>query len=130
MLPRPNLPSDLRFISDWIDSIPDPAERLAALELARAAMRELLTTQTERACWDLRRAERLDEARPFMSLSAARAYAVRWNGRLAHRERIRWADPFSPHRAQQFEDITHVGNFSGPDDVGTVRRRPGPDPAQ
>lgn len=113
----------LRFIFDTLDDISDPIERLSAVQEARDEITDLLTTVTERACWDARRTDRTEEALPYVSERALLDYSRRWNGRLRGAERVRWNDPLNPHRRQQVLDLTEVAEFKTPESVRTARRQ-------
>jgi hypothetical protein len=113
----------LRFVFDTLDDIPDPADRLAAVDQVTRELGDLLTTVLERACWDLRRMDRQTEALQFVSERAFFDYSRRWNGRMTAAERVRWNDPLHPHRRQKVLDLTDVGDFKTPDSIATARRK-------
>jgi hypothetical protein len=113
----------LRLMFEYLDDIPDPADRLAAVEQARRELGDVLTTVLERACWDLRRTDRVPEALAHVSERAFLDYSRRWNGRLSAAERVRWNDPLHPHRREQALNLVDVGEFETPDAVAASRRK-------
>ncbi len=125
-----NWSRDLRFITDRIDNIPDPVERLYLLNIIRVAVGDLLTAAYERACWDARVADREKDALATgIPRNAFLDYSKRWNGRLEGSARIRWTDPIGRHRREHIEDLTEVAKGNSPHSVRTGWRQPHPDPA-
>src|SRR3546814_11844851 len=108
----------LRFRTETIDDIANPVGRIIFVEEIRSAVADLLTDALERACWDARVADLDDVAVtvPGMTHKAFTDYARRFNGRLNGRERIRWNDPFHPHRRQVLAD--QIGRASCRESVG------------
>lgn len=109
---------DWRRVSDFIDDVPDPIDRLHFLDLLRSEMRDVLTAGYERACWDARFAQREEEAlEAGLSKVAFRDYAKRWNGRLKGGARVRWSDPLGLHRREKVRDLTKVAQGKTPESV-------------
>lgn len=125
-----NWSRDLRFITDRVNRIPDPIDRLEFLDLVREALRTVLTENYEKAAFDARRLDRDEEAVAFLSKVALREYSRRYNGRFGSAERVRWADPLNVERRQQVEDLTEVAKGNHPESVATGFREVKLDPPQ
>lgn len=127
-----NWQQEMRNIVDVAKKIPDPVERLRFLERAREEIRDRLTTLYERACFDARLLDRDDEAAVVIgSKKAVTDYSKRWNNRLKGSERVRWSDPFRPHRRQRLVNLDNVAKGLAPYEVAAPvqQKRPQPRPS-
>jgi hypothetical protein len=127
-----NWRAELRHILEVADEFIDPVERVEFLELARAEIAEVLTSAYEEACWYVRAADRTNDLveRTALSRRAVIDYSRAWNARLDRSQRIRWADPFHPHRVQRLPNLTDVAEGNSPDAVLARWRQAHPHPAQ
>lgn len=123
---RRRVDSRLRPILIEVADIADPLDRLVAIENLRRSFGEVLTGLYEKASWDVRAADRVDEAVEVSTLTktALLDYSIGYNRRLGEGlARTRWADPLRPHGLQDAVDISKVGNFEVPKKVRPRRRK-------